>query len=359
MDPTARLARLMVVAATALLAVLFTSQMYLWINWWPLRIGWGQALVWSLPQLAAWLAMAPIAVGLSRRFPVDRGARTTRIAGHVGASLLFGIAGLAILDVSDRLLHWTTLMGAPELVSRLKYTAIHIHWGTAIYWVVVGADHAVRYHRETRERELRAANLESALSRSQLSMLRAQLNPHFLFNTLNSIAVLTRHDPARAEGMLHRLSDFLRAAVVEDDTQVTTLAAEIDRIRDYLDIEQERFGDRLTVRISIADDATGAVIPTFLLQPLVENALRHGLAPRPGRVSLDITAEPLGERIRLTIRDDGVGLTPGDLHEGTGLANTRRRLALLYGPEATLRLSARDTGGAEAVVELPWATEGA
>jgi two-component sensor histidine kinase len=353
MDPSVRLARTMVVGATALLALLFASQMYLWINWWPMRIGWLLALAWSLPQLVVWLSLSPIAVSLSRRYPIDRGSRGVRILGHVLAGIGFGLTGLLFLDFSDRILHWSTSIGAPELVSRLKYTFIHLHWGTVIYWVVLGADHAVRYHRETRERDLRAANLETALSRSQLSMLRAQLNPHFLFNTLNSIAVLLRRDPARAEDMVHRLGDFLRASLDGDEGQLSTLAAELARLRDYIDIEWQRFHDRLTVRFDVEPDTREALVPVFLLQPLVENAIRHGVAPRPGPVTVGVVAQRVGDRLRLVIRDDGAGLRE-PVTEGTGLTNTRRRLDVLYGKGAQMRLTNRAEGGTEAVVEIPW-----
>jgi signal transduction histidine kinase len=353
MDPEVRFTRVIAVSATVVLALLFASQMYLWINWWPLRIGWLVALAWSLPQLGLWLAMSPLAVALSRRFPIDRGSRGVRIIAHVLAGIAFGLAGLLFLDLSDRMLHWTTSIGAPELVSRLKYTFIHLYWGAAIYWVVLGADHAVRYHRETRERDLRAANLETALSQSQLSMLRAQLNPHFLFNTLNSIAVLLRHDPARAEDMVHRLGDFLRASLDGDEGQLSTLAAELARLRDYVDIEQERFHDRLTVRFDVPKDTLDALVPTFLLQPLLENAIRHGVAPRPGPVTVMVTAQRAGERLRLIVRDNGAGLRE-QVTEGTGLTNTRRRLDVLYGADASLRLTSPDEGGTEAVVDIPW-----
>jgi two-component system LytT family sensor kinase len=350
-----RLTRTLTGGGVVLLALLFASQMYVWINWWPIKIGWGTALAWSLPQLAVWLLLSPLAPALSRRLPLDRGQRGARIAIHGLISIGFGVAGLVLLDLSDRLLHWATLMGAPELITRLRYTIIHLHWGTAIYWVLLGADHTMRYYREVREREVRSAQLETQLSRAQLATLRVQLNPHFLFNTLNSIAVLVRRDPAGAEDMLHRLSAFLRGTLDGGEIQLAPLSDELDRLRDYVSIEQRRFRDRLTVRFDVEPGALGGLVPTFLLQPLVENALRHGVAPKPGPVTVDIVATRSGDRLHLAVRDDGAGLA-ASYRDGVGLANTRRRLEVLFGPAASFRLTSRAGGGTEAWLDLPWRT---
>jgi signal transduction histidine kinase len=344
-----RVARTMAGGGVALLGILFASQMFVWINWWPIRIGWATALAWSLPQLAIWLLLTPIAVRLSRRYPIERGRRWARLTGHALASLAFGAVGLVLLDVSDRVLGWASLMGAPELVTRLKYTIIHFHWGTAIYWVVLGADHTVRSYGEVRESELQ-------LSRAQLATLRVQLHPHFLFNTLNSIAVLVRRDPAAAEEMLHRLSGFLRGVLDEAEVPWVTLAEELERLRDYVGIEETRFEDRLQVRFEVEGDAMTGVVPTFLLQPLVENALRHGLAPKPGPGTIEILATRVGDRLHLTVKDDGVGLGAAPRQDGIGLATTRRRLEALYGDGAAFRLVPREPAGSEARLDLPWLT---
>jgi signal transduction histidine kinase len=349
-----RLARTLAGGGLALLTVLFASQMYVWINWWPIRIGWPTALVWSLPQVAIWLLLAPAALELSRRVPLERGHRAARLVLHAAASLGFGLAGLLLLDLSDRLFHWAQLLGAPVLVTRLKYTVIHLHWGTAIYWVLLGADHTMRYYRHVGERDLLAARLESQLSQARLSVLRDQLNPHFLFNTLNSIAVLVRHDPVAAEAMLHRLSDFLRGTLEGGEAPLCSLDEELTRVRTYLGIEECRFQDRLSIRFQIDRDALVALVPSFILQPLVENALRHGIAPRPGPGLVEVTAQRNGGRLCLAVRDDGAGLPLPPVREGVGLSNTRRRLQALYGSGSRLELRSRVPRGTEVLVELPW-----
>lgn len=352
-----RLARLLAAGGVGLLTLLFASQMYIWINWWPIRIGWLTALAWALPQVALWFLLAPAVLAASRRWPIEAGRRAARIAGHALASVAFGLAGLLLLDASDRVLDWATLMGAPHLVTRIKYTIIHVHWGTAIYWVLVGADHAVRYYHEIGRREALAARLTSQLTEARLSALRDQLNPHFLFNTLNSIAVLVRHDPAGAEEMLHRLSGFLRGTLEGGEAPLCPLGEELDRVAAYIGIEERRFRDRLTVRWAVAPEARQGLVPSFILQPLVENALRHGLAPREGPGTLTVSAERQDGELRLAVRDDGVGL-PAAPEDGVGLQNTRERLATLFGERASLVIRPGTPSGSEAIVRLPWTAAG-
>jgi LytS/YehU family sensor histidine kinase len=211
--------------------------------------------------------------------------------------------------------------------------------------------------RRARALEAHEARLEADLTRAQLDALRVELAPHFLFNALHSIAALIRtRANERALSMLLGLSDLLRTAVDGTGTKTTSLAAEVALVVRYVDLQQLRFGERLDVRYAIAPDAESCAVPTLLLQPLVENAFRHGIARQPGRCQLEIGAALDSDVLRLWVRDDGAGLAPGfrlDDTAGTGLRNVRLRLQRLYDGAATVDLSRAVNGGTMASVSLP------
>ena len=221
---------------------------------------------------------------------------------------------------------------------------------------LIGLAHAGVFHRRYREREQQAALLEARLNQARLRALQAQLQPHFLFNTLNGIATLLRRDPATAGDMLHSLSELLRIALSSSDRQEIPLREELDFLGRYLAIQRMRFGDRLQVSEEIEASAMDCLVPALLLQPLVENAICHGLEPsgQPGK--LRIAAARDGEWLRLTVEDDGVGLTAGGQnHEGSGvgLANVRERLATLHGGAYEFSIAERPEGGVVVKIRLP------
>lgn len=340
------------------LTLLFASQLYVWVNWWPVSIGWGTALLWSIPQLLVWALLVPLIVLTSRRFPIGRSTRAGNVLLHLALSVALALLGLVILDVSDRVLHWSRSMGAPtQMISALKYTIIHLHMGVAVYWVILAAEHALRFYTRSRVSEDRVTGLESQLTDARLLALRSQLHPHFLFNTLNSIAVLMRRDVAAAERMLHRLSDLLRVTLDRADTQMVTLEEELSYVRSYVEIESERFKDRLSVSFAIDPDTLVARVPSLVLQPLVENAIRHGITPRAAAGRVAITARRENGMLELSIQDDGPGLAGSSLDgipPGVGLSNTRRRLDTLYGQRHQFDLSTSPTGGFEARIVIPF-----
>jgi two-component system, LytTR family, sensor kinase len=340
------------VAGVLVLLVLFASQMYIWINWWPIRIDWPTALAWSLPQYLIWLTLAPLVLRANRRWPLEHGPRGIRILGHLIGSILFSAVGLGILDLSDRVFHWAPLMGAPTLVTSVKYTIIHLHWGTAIYWLVIAADQTLKYYAESRETAIEASQLSEQLDQATLTALRSQLNPHFLFNTLNSIAVSIRQDPARAEGMVYRLADFLRLTLSQSDRSVIALKDELDFAVSYLDIERNRFADRLAVRIEVDPPLLEVSVPTLILQPLVENAVKHGIGPRPGGGTITIRGKRAGDRLELSVSDDGAGPSR-KRPDGVGLANVRRRLDTHFAGRAELVTGPGDRSGFVARLFLP------
>ncbi len=186
-------------------------------------------------------------------------------------------------------------------------TLLYFDWEMITYWAIVGLSHALLYYRESRGRALRAAQLEIKLAESQLTRLQQQLHPHFLFNTLHAISALMHRDVEAADRMLMRLSDLLRMTLENLGQPEVSLQAELDFLEKYLQIEQTRFADRLTVRFDVQPEARDTRVPSLLLQPLVENAIKHGVAKKAGVGHIDISARRDGDKLLIEVRDDGVG----------------------------------------------------
>jgi LytS/YehU family sensor histidine kinase len=236
------------------------------------------------------------------------------------------------------------------------------------YSAIIGLAHSVHFYRRFREREHRALVLEASLVNARLNTLRAQLQPHFLFNSLNAIAALLRRDPRLAESTLMSLSELLRLALSQSERQEVALSEELALVQHYLEIQQTRFGDKLQVQQDIEPACQTCRIPTLLLQPLVENAIRHGLEPRETTGTVRLTAHRAGKRLVLSVEDNGVGLSENGEHQektfdaqtgnttgtGIGLKNLRARLEALYGTEQKLELLMRPEGGVCVRVEVPW-----
>jgi LytS/YehU family sensor histidine kinase len=224
------------------------------------------------------------------------------------------------------------------------------------YWAIVGLSHALLYYRESRDRELRASQLETRLVEAQLKTLQQQLHPHFLFNTLNAISALMHRDVAAADRTLVRLSDLLRLTLERLGEQEVTLDEELDFLRKYLDIERTRFADRLIVRFDIEPETLQAFVPTLLLQPLVENAIKHGVARKAGAGHIDIKARRDHDKLWMEIRDDGVGLSEDGLtalHKGIGVSTTHARLQHQFGADFRFEFHKLSQGVA-VIVAVPW-----
>ena len=211
---------------------------------------------------------------------------------------------------------------------------------------------ALRREEEAIERQSREALLLQQVTEAELRALRAQINPHFLFNCLNTIADLVVRDPARAEKMTVRLADVFRHVLDHSNRPLTSIHDEIEFLRTYLYLEEARFGDRLRVKIDVAAELETVEIPSLILQPLVENALKHGLGPKPGPGNLIIAVRADGDRLQMTVEDDGMG--PGTrTAQGLGLANIAERLQTLYQDRASVSLRRREGGGSIATVIIP------
>ncbi len=320
----------------------------------PLRIG--DALGSWLLCAYIWLAATPLILALSRRFPLERRSWKKNLFLHLGASCAFAIVLLGIYVAMARLV--SQEMAALPYYQGLRNQFISsFHAEVLTYWAVIGLSHALDYYRKYREREVRASQLEAQLARAQLDALRMQLQPHFLFNTLNTISVLMAEDVALANRLLLRLSDLLRLALRNTETHEVSLREELEFLRNYLEIEQTRFQDRLTVRFEIEEDAADAQVPNLILQPLVENAIRHAVAPRASKSLVEISATRCNGQVQLQVRDDGPGIGSETIAPtGIGLSNTRARLEKLYGPAHSFQLAPAQGGGLQVTITIPFHT---
>ena len=308
---------------------------------------WPYVLAINLIFWNAWAVLVPSVVALADRMRIEGPGWKRAFAGHVAAGIAFTGAHVLIVSTArfamQRALHIDILWG-PLVVQDFLRT---LDWEMAVYWAAVGLSHAVRYQREARDRAVRAAHLETRLVEARLEALQRQLQPHFLFNTLHAVNALNVEAPAAAARMVAQLSALLRATFATDAGQETTLEAELQHLNTYLDIQRVHFGDRLRVSLDIGADARAALVPALLLQPIVENAIRHGLAPRARGGSIVIRARRVADNLELEVADDGVGLrrdVDAAGASGIGLRNTRARLEALYGERHRLDLVPRADG---------------
>ena len=322
------------------------------------------ALNREMPFWYLWVALSPLVVWAVRRFPLTRARLALTIPTHVV------LAAACILLHSALLLMWYRITGWPvpdgpfwEVFSRGMFFRFTI--GLLAYTILFGAVVATDYYDRFRERERTAARLTVQLADARLQALRMQLNPHFLFNTLNTVSMLVRQQAnTQAVKMLAGLSGILRYVLDESPPAEVTLQQELDFAQRYLAIEQTRFPDRLQVIIEAEPETLDALVPNLILQPLVENAIRHGIARRAAAGQLTISAVRQGGTLQLDVRDDGPGVggaetvTPtagvAAAGQGIGLRNTANRLEQLYGVAGTLELLSPPEGGTTARVTLPY-----
>jgi LytS/YehU family sensor histidine kinase len=311
----------------------------------------------------------PAILWLGRRWAVGESDQGRRIGLHLGASLVFSLVSTAmevpILAALGMLPPMTTSKSFwADFWMLLPYD---LHGGILRYWAVIGLQALFRSNREARRREREALELKvhssqlaEQLTSSQLSALKMQLHPHFLFNTLSAIMVLVRQQKGRkAETMLSRLSDLLRHTLDDVEAQEVPLWRELDFLRLYLSIEQVRFEDRLRVRIDAGPEVSDALVPHMALQPIVENAVRHGLGQSEEPVLIHVSVSRMNGDLTLTVTDDGPGCsTPVFEEKGIGLANTRNRLKRLYGDTATFSAENRSPRGVQVTMTVPYRTAG-
>jgi two-component system, LytTR family, sensor kinase len=338
---------LAVVAIFSALGLLFSTQIYLDSFYTRANITARQALTLALAGWYGWMVLAPLVFWLARRFS---------LAVHVVASfvLTFG-----------KLFMTSTLLGMAGFGPRMVTSTINIPLNYVTYWTMVGTIWALDSHRQRRAERLRASQLEASLATARLDALTLQLQPHFLFNTLNSIAELMHENVTAAERMVGELSTLLRASLDGSHSHEVPLERELAFLEQYLNIERVRFDERLRVKIDASPNARDALVPRLLLQPLVENAVRHAVTPRAAGGTIVIEAAKAEDRLTIRVKDDGpASASASGIHGansangvngvGIGLTNTRARLEALYGDRQTFEIRLHEAGGAEVTITLPF-----
>ena len=318
-------------------------------------MSWTYAFVSTLPNWYLWAIMTPAILWLAKRFRIERSNWQFTVLGiHLPAMvlcmLLHSLANLFLFRATG--LHDEVSIGLYQV-----HFGTRVHANFLTYWTVLGAYYAYDYYRKLRSREQQSALLEIRLVQANLRALKMQLHPHFLFNTLNSIAALVRKNENRtAIKMLVNLGDFLRLALENKGLQEIPLQQELDFLERYLDIEKIRFQERLTVEVHAPTHVMDAYVPNMILQPLVENAVHHGIAPHSDAGKIEIRAALEGKKLIMQVRDSGPGLTHTDENkrQGVGLANIRKRLENLYGSEYEFSLQNAADGGLLASITIPY-----
>ncbi len=319
-------------------------------------------LAWQLANWYTWALLTPLILWLGRRFPFTRATWARGLAVHFFFCALMAILHSAVHNIATIYIRPFGSMTSerPFLDMFWGKLTSQFHLELLIYGTILGISYALDYYQKYRERELRASQLESQLSQAQLHALRMQLNPHFLFNTLNGIAGLVRDNRNKdAVQMIAGLSDLLRHALDSAGRQEVPLREELEFLELYLDIQQMRFSDRLKFQMEIAPETLDARVPNLILQPLVENAIHHGIAPRAAGGTVGVRSRREDSLLEIEIYDDGPGLWRSDAAEsgegaGIGLSNTRARLRQLYGDGHRFDVRDRVEGGVEALLVIPF-----
>ena len=321
------------------------------VNW--VIVGVIELVYWNV-----WAACTPLVVALAKRFPLTGQRFVSHIAIHTVTSFMMAPLGSVTAYFLSRglleLLFRMTDPGALRLLSTFTVSVLSMSFtGILTYWLVVGLYQSVHFYQAAMERQTIAAQLETQLSHAELENLKSQLHPHFLFNSLHTIGVLMQEDVEAASHLLVSLGDLLRMALERRENEIT-LRSELEFVGKYLEIEQTRFHDRLKVRMDVPPDLLGVYVPSLALQPLVENAIKHGISVDSAAGRLEIAAQRNNGRVSLRVRDDGPGLAPGSrLRFGVGLTNVQSRLKQLYGEESSLELTRGDGRGCEAIITIP------
>jgi len=315
---------------------------------------WTPVFTSQLTSCFLWAAFTPFLLALGRRFRIERGVWPVSVLLHLAVGVV-----LTVLDVYSWKLEAPyirpggMISTTPVIVEVARQLVLDLGW----YFIIVALAHAEHYAAVSRVETVRRAQLQSQLDAARLDALQSQLRPHFLFNTLTTIAEQVYGDPAGADTMITRLSRLLRSSFVDPEVQEVTLRQELELLQCYLDIARVRFRERLTIDFDIHPNALDAFVPRFLLQPLAENALQHGIEPAEAGGRLELLVRAHQEIMTLELHDDGVGLAAGAVRHGTGLRNTRERLAHLYGDAAHLEIMSRPAGGTTVRVTLPFRRE--
>jgi two-component system LytT family sensor kinase len=318
---------------------------------------WRQPLLSSLAQWWSWALVTPLIFAVDGRLPFTGKQLARRVAAHGLASVAFTAIYLYVFTAARAamgIIPWNEIQ-LSHMFS--KGMAGWFLWSNLIYWVIAGALQAYRYYERYLSSELRLERLEKSYSQARLNALRMQLDPHFLFNALNTISSHVERDPKLTRRMIEHLGDLLRMSLESKDRQEVPLSEELAFLEHYLAIQKIRFGDQLKINLQIAPEVRYASVPSLFIQPLVENAIRHGISRRASGGTVTITAGPIGGCLAIRVLDDGVGLPPGwrlENSPGLGLSVTRERIAGLHpNGDSRFTVQPREGGGTAVEILLP------
>ena len=338
------------VACAILIGLIETTQNYLRAELQSRAFSWRIGLVDALPSWIILAALVPAVVAVARRARLDRPKPAAAVTAHMVAALLFALTHETLMAL---LMSWRWDDTARLSLYFGKMVTGYLALDFVVYWGIVGGYYAMDAARELRRREIADSQLKASLSEARLQALRAQLNPHFLFNTLNAISVLAmKGDGARVTRTLSLLSDLLRLTI-DGLPQEVPLIQELELTDRYLEIQRVRFPDRLMVDHDIPFDVQDALVPSLVLQPIVENAVLHGVSRQIEGGRITLRAHRRGDELELQVCDTGPGFTPGDGREGIGLSNTRARLEQLYGASQRMTCENGPSGACVSIV-LPF-----
>ena len=348
-----------------LFAFFFASQAFWQQQLFPDPPPFWKILSWQLSSGWVWFCFMPVILWLIKKFPLDNANWWKNIPLHIVFSFVVSLCQLSADAYFLPKLDYTPAGPYESYWEAYKvFLMINIHFGIGIYWGTLGINHTIKYYQRLRERELTTSQLEARLAQSRLQVLKFQLQPHFLFNTLNTISELIYRDPESAERMITDLSDLLRLSLEKLEVQEVSLQQELDFLQKYVEIEQIRFHDRLKIEMNIADETLDAKVPNMILQPLVENAIKHGLEKNRRRGTLTLKGHLRADGFtEITVHDTGLGIPA--LYEqttetqspqaffGTGLQNVSDRLIRLYGRDDLLRFQSHAGTGTTVRLLIP------
>ena len=317
---------------------------------------WSALILAELGVLMPWAFLAPLVLSWGRRVRIDQLGLGRFLASHLVGMLLVFVPYWALrrgvaFAWGGFASGWSAALFEGLLPTRQNLIGSFLNVPICYFLILLGSE-AMTHAEARREEEVQAERLAGQLAEARLALLQRQVHPHFLFNALQAISTLLHRDPATADALLVRLSTLLRAMLENASGQTLSLGTELDLARRYLEIEQARFGDRLLVTWRVDEALLETPVPSLVVLPLVENAIRHGLSPKVGPGRLTIAAEAEGTSLVVTVRDDGLGAAP-PLRPGVGIANTRERLEALYGGRASLEIETSPGEGFSARVRVP------
>ncbi len=330
-------------------------QSHYWYSFSRNPMSWAESLRYEMTYAYLWGICSPAILWLSNRYRIERDHRASHLLIHVAVMTVFVVLTKTLFEF----IAWPPGAAFAQFTWSKLFRSIEItaDTGVLLYWMIILIEHSFVYYKRYQNGLLNAARLQMELARAQLQALKMQLHPHFLFNTLHTITALVHEDPERAERTIARLSELLRLFLATSAIHEVPLREELRILDLYLEIERTRFEDRLSVHFDVPPEFREAMVPNLVLQPLVENAIRHGVGKRSGSGWISVAAEKYGETLVLRVTDNGEGLHEAPHRppeSGKGLAITRGRLESLYGPHQSLLLRNLPTGGVEARITMPF-----